>query len=211
MPFSSNLIDSPQKITPVSSPYMNTPSLSFQILTPNASISTFEALSHLAKKTFSDAFGHLYTEEVLASYLEQQFNITHLRHDATKEGTLYGLVYVNQTLAGYFKCLCHSTKYLDEIQCQRLAHQGHTNLCFLERLYFDTDYHGTGIAQVTMAYILQMAKYAWHMTHIHLTVWEHNIKAQRLYQHWGLKTMGQTLFYVDQAKPDIEYIYGRAL
>ncbi|MFM7469670.1 MAG: GNAT family N-acetyltransferase [Vampirovibrionales bacterium] len=187
------------------------PSFQVLFLTPTMPETTFQALSELACRTFTETFGHLYLPEVLTPYLEAHFAIEALKQENAKPDRYYGLVYVDHTLAGYFKCYTNSTQYLEPETLKHLQRQGHERLCFLERLYFDRHYQGTGLAHSTLAYILQLAKHHWRASHLHLTVWENNIKAQRLYQHWGFKSLSQTLYYVEGAKPDVEFVYGRSL
>lgn len=63
----------------------------------------------------------------------------------------------------------------------------------LLRLYLDSRFHGQGAGQLMMDRCLEIARTKGYQT-LWLGVWEHNLKAQKFYQKYGFKKVGEHLF-----------------
>ena len=66
------------------------------------------------------------------------------------------------------------------------------------------------MAAVALQFALSHAKYQHQAAFAYLTVWEHNLRAQRFYQTHGFLTLGTIGFPVGDAV-DREYLYGKVL
>jgi diamine N-acetyltransferase len=81
---------------------------------------------------------------------------------------------------------------------------------FLERFYFLNTFHGKGLAQVAMQFVISLAKIHQGANLIYFTVWENNRKARRFYEKSGFTIIGSTEYHVGQ-QTDLDYIYWLAL
>ncbi len=157
------------------------------------------ALAALAAKTFTQAFGHLYRPENLATHLA-----THSKADffaaALEAGDTILMSHVDGALVGYAKVGQVGLPVKPPIP--KGAQEIH-------RVYVDKAYQGRGLGKALMLHILSLPRIT-TASMVYLGVWEENLKAQALYTQFGFKAVGHYIYKVgDQS--DQEIIMAREL
>lgn len=181
--------------------------ISFQRVSLESSEDTINQLQHFVETTFVDTFGHNYPPQDLEDYRVERLSLSAVKKELAEPGTFFYLVNMGTNgehlPTGYIKFIVPSTKHLKQpVRYQKPF--------YLERFYFLEQFQGLGIAQVALQFVISAAKYTHQCDFLYLTVWEHNHRAQRFYQHFGLRTMHSIHYIVGQTK-DHEYVYGMHL
>jgi diamine N-acetyltransferase len=141
------------------------------------------ALSALAKRTWSDAFGEgvsLDDEEV---ELEEGRSETYFSK-ALKEKTIL-VAEEDGALLGYVQ---FGDVTIPEVEV-RPGDQS------LDRLYVDTARQGRGLGRTLLEAALQHPRFA-NASRIFLAVWSENERAVRLYENFGFRRVGSTKFTI---------------
>lgn len=142
-----------------------------------------EALSGLAKRTFTETFGHLYTAENLNQHLEKTCSAGFFRNALKQDHVI--MAYDGNEIIGYAK---FGGLGLPVENPPRSASEIH-------RLYVIQPYQGRQIGAALMDMMMQ------HETirsspAVYLSVWENNIKAQRFYSRYGFSPVGEYMYPV---------------
>jgi ribosomal protein S18 acetylase RimI-like enzyme len=141
------------------------------------------ALSTLAKRTWSDAFGDGISREDEAAELERGRSESYFANALTckvilvaeDEGVLVGYVQVGDV-------------DIAEVDVQPADQE-------LQRLYVETSMQGGGLGRKLMKAALEHPRLA-NATRIFLQVWDENERAIRLYESFGFQPVGTTTFAV---------------
>ncbi len=139
-------------------------------------------LSALAKKTFYDTFTGTCTEGDMDSFLEEFYNETTLGKEINDTNNQYYFALQHDEIVGYILFADNNIGF-DEIK-------GSTAL-ELKRFYVLSQYHGKGIAQNMMQFLLDNATTQGYDV-VFLGVWEHNLRAQTFYKKYGFITTSHT-------------------
>lgn len=144
------------------------------------------ALSELAITTYSDAFGHSFSDLDLASYLEQNLSPDNFARMIDDDIVL--LAEVRGRIIGYVQF-------------------GAANICSdrgedqdLRRVYVAAEFQNQGYGGSLMDAALRhpLLKGA---ANIYLDVWEHNHAAQRFYRRYGFEVISTRYFEVASGAP----------
>jgi len=174
--------------------------LAFIRLDASSSADALAILQRVAEATFVHTFGHMYSAEDLSAYLQARLSPQALRAEVADPGNVFYGVYLADVLVGYLKLMPGCTKHIEGTPEQT------ARPCFLERFYLLPDWQGVGLAQVMLAFVLQVARRHYGADSVHLTVWEENYRAQRFYQQAGFRTVRKVAYPVGQ-QVDIEFLY----
>ena len=148
-----------------------------------ASLSDAPALSELAKRTWSDAFGGSVSPDDEAVELENTRSEPYFI-DALRETTIL-VAEGDGALLGYVQ---FGDVDIPEVEA-RPGDQG------LHRIYVETALQGRGLGRRLLNAALQHPRLA-DASRIYLTVWEKNERAFRLYESFGFRTVGTTTFTI---------------
>lgn len=140
------------------------------------------ALSVIAKQTFYDTFTGTCTEEDMQSFLEQYFNQEKLGSELKNTDNFYFFAEAGDVPVGYLQFMEDYSGFPLMKKWKALE---------LKRIYVLKEYHGKGIAQKLMNYILAYAKEK-HYEVVWLGVWEKNMRAQKFYEKYGFINSGHT-------------------
>lgn len=162
---------------------MNTPNLQ---LIPCTS-EDINILREFSIKTYYETFAHLNTEEDMAAYLADAFNVDKLSSELMDTNSLFFFLYCNKKLAGYLK-LNEAPSQTDINDAQSLE---------IERIYVSGAFQGEGLGRYLIEQAISIAvqrkkKYAW------LGVWEKNGKAIRFYKKNGFYQIGTHTFVMGE-------------
>ncbi len=181
--------------------------LNFNRVTNNSSEVEIKTVQQLVEGTFVETFGYLYPKEDLNSYKESTLSLQAVKRQMAEPGVHFYLVNITendtQVSTGYIKFITPSAKYLEQPE-------KYGKTCYLERLYFPAKFQGKGLAHVAMQFVISQAKFEHKCDFLYLTVWEHNHRAQRFYQNFGMRTLHGVKFPVGNTN-DNEYLYGLKL
>lgn len=158
------------------------------------------ALQRVAEVTFVNTFGHLYRAEDLSAYLQARLSPHAIQAEVADPGNVFYGVYLAGVLVGYLKLMPGCVKHVEGTPQQT------ARPCFLERFYLLPEWQGVGLAQVMLAFVLQVARRQLGADSVHLTVWEENYRAQRFYQQAGFRTVRKVAYPVGQ-QVDTEFLY----
>ena len=157
----------------------------------NARPSDVTALSVLAQETYSDAFGHSFSEADLAAHLAKHLSPDNFTQILEKDVVL--LAEVSDCIIGYAQFGAPN----DSVEPDRVQE--------LRRLYVRSEYQSKGVGGALMEAVLSHP----HMKNaatILLDVWEHNPGAQRFYQRYSFEVIGTRVFKVEfgaETSPDL--------
>ncbi len=141
------------------------------------------ALSCLAKRTWSDAFGDGVSLEDEQAELEAGRSETYFAR-ALKEKTIL-VAEENGLLLGYLE--------IGEVTISEVDRQPGDQS--LNRLYVETAAQGQGLGRRLLEAGLRHPRLA-HASRIYLTVWDENERAVRLYETVGFRRVGRTRFRI---------------
>lgn len=157
-----------------------------------------QALSEIARATFTETFGHLYPPEDLAQFLDDAYGLEQTRADLADPAKAAWLVEVGGKAVGHALAG----------PCE-LPHAEVTPRCGeLKRLYLLKAYQGGGAGSRLLEETLDWlesngAERLW------VGVWSENHGAQRLYARRGFKKVGEYEFPVGRVR-DREFILSRS-
>jgi ribosomal protein S18 acetylase RimI-like enzyme len=139
-------------------------------------------LATLSASTFFDTFNGTCTEEDMDTLIQSYFNIPQVEKELKDENDFYFFAEINNVPVGYVR---FKEEYQDFPMMKKWKELE------LKRIYVKEEFHGKGIAQQLMDFVIQFCidnKYevVW------LGVWEHNIKAQKFYLKYGFENSGHT-------------------
>jgi diamine N-acetyltransferase len=142
-----------------------------------------DALLHIGKQTFLDAFAHLNTPEDIKIYSDSFLTIERITAELNNPDSAFYFVVDEDVTIGYLKLnyAASQTELLD------------TEAVEIERIYVLSGYQGKQIGQQLLDRAIAIAqskalKYIW------LGVWENNTNAIRFYQRNGFEAFGSHYF-----------------
>ncbi len=151
-----------------------------------ADISHTAAIASIGKKSFRNAFDHLFrSKEELFEYLEYSYDPVKLAKSLRKENNVYLLAVKGPEPVGFAKIKKHSLN--DQIESGAQME--------LQKIYILPEHHGKGIGTALLKEVKNLAReiypdYIWLDTHIS------NENAVRLYEKNGFKKMGSYKFMI---------------
>jgi ribosomal protein S18 acetylase RimI-like enzyme len=137
-------------------------------------------LSAIAKQTFYDTFTGTCTEADMQSFLEEYFNETQLSKELNNPDDQCFFAVAEGKPIGYIR-------FMEDYRSLPLMKQW--KALELKRIYILKEFHGMGIAQQLLDFMISYAKKENYQA-IWLGVWEHNLRAQRFYEKYGFKNSG---------------------
>ncbi|KAJ3132471.1 hypothetical protein HK100_005272 [Physocladia obscura] len=148
-----------------------------------ATVEHWEVLSALAKQTFDETFGHIYTPSDLETHLNTKY--THdLMVAEIKSEIVYFLCNDDDAAArapvGFFQLKPNSRNEL-------MAVDEFADPCWeLHRFYLTNATQGKGGGSLLMRFALEKLKEVGAKS-LWLSVWSENFKAQHFYEKFGIK------------------------
>ncbi|WP_298703302.1 N-acetyltransferase [uncultured Veillonella sp.] len=151
-------------------------------------------LRPLAVQTFRETFGHHNTEEELQDYFNTAYAVETLEKEIADPEAKHYFIFVNDELAGYLKVNVGAAQTEQELD----------NAFEVQRIYILRAFQGLGLGRYLFEFALREAcnttcDWVW------LGVWEHNIKAQRFYSHYGFERFSEHRFDVG-GKVDCDFL-----
>jgi len=141
------------------------------------------ALAGLGTRSFTETFGHLYTPEnlqkFLASHSEERW-----REDLADPACAVCIGEADGRAVAYAK-----------LTPPGLPFEPQGDAIELKQFYALKDWHGTGAAQMLMAWVLDEARRR-GAGDIYLSVFTENARAQRFYARFGFEEVGRWKFMV---------------
>src|SRR5712691_10866636 len=137
------------------------------------------ALSALARKTYTETFGHTFTPSDLALYLENTRSEAYFRRVMDEDTILVAIV--GAAIIGYVQ-ICNVTLPVEAATDKDKQ---------LNAMYVRADYQGKGIGKVLMDAALNHPRLQ-NAENIYLDVWAENVNALSLYRRYGFEVVGET-------------------
>jgi diamine N-acetyltransferase len=153
-------------------------------------------LAALSESTFVETFGHLYSAENLAAFVEQAYATVAVAADLANPNRVFLIAEDGEQMVGYTKLGLDISLDYDP---------GTRRTLELKQLYMRQSHLGVGIAQHLMDWILNEARTR-GFEDIILSVYSDNPRAQRFYQKYGFEHFADTFFMVGEHRDD-EYLY----
>jgi diamine N-acetyltransferase len=158
------------------------------------------ALATLARETFDDAFGALYSAEDLAVFYDEWKTTEAFAAFMADPRVRIRVADDDGALIGY--CMFGLDQKLD-------YDPGETYAVELKQLYVRATYHGSGVSQALMDWALSEARNA-QADEIILSVYSGNMRGQAFYKRQGFHKTKDTVFLVGK-QVDQEYIYAKPM
>ena len=137
-------------------------------------------LSDIAKRSFYDTFTGTCTEADMQGFLEAYFNEPRLLQEISDPNNLYFFAEADDIPVAYLQFMEDYSGFPLMKKWKALE---------LKRIYVLKEYHGMGIAQQLMDFVLSYAREQ-QFEVVWLGVWEHNNRAQRFYKKYGFTDSG---------------------
>ena len=139
-------------------------------------------LSAIAKQTFFDTFSGTCTEDDMQDFLEDYFNDTRLANEISNDNDFFFFAEYDGRPVGYLQ-------FMEDYDNLPLMKKW--KALELKRIYVLKEFHGKGIAQQLMDFMLSYAKEHSYEV-VWLGVWENNYRAQQFYKKYGFVDSGHT-------------------
>ena len=149
-----------------------------------ADLKDISAIASLGARTFANTFGYSLRQSDLQDYLETAYSHSAMKNDLSNPSVDIFVAYDEQDtdhVMGFVQLREGTTETcLKDLE----------NIVELQRLYVDEKYHGTGVGGALVRYVETLARqrgfdFMW------LGVWEDNLKAQKAYERFGFKKVGE--------------------
>lgn len=147
-----------------------------------ATVQDASLLQRLSEVTFYDTFKDTCTEEDMAGYLEEYYNLALITRELADPTDYYFLIYDGDTAAGYMR-LKEEESEVEMIRSYRAME--------LKRIYVDKAFLGRRMGTVLMNFALDFAREKKYEV-LWLGVWEYNHRARAFYGKFGFKETGQS-------------------
>ena len=139
-----------------------------------------DTLSKIGAETFFETFTGTCTNEDMEHFLFEYYNINQVKKELKDENDFFYFLEINSTAVGYIRIKKGKPNFNTTQQGKALE---------LKRLYVLKPYHGKGIAQALMNFVIDFAqkdsyKIVW------LGVWEYNCRAIKFYEKMGFINTG---------------------
>jgi diamine N-acetyltransferase len=154
-------------------------------------------MSRLGKQTFIETFGHLYTPENLAAFLENHSEENWLA-ELTNPGFAVRIAEDSGQAAGFAK-----------IGPPSLPFEVSGPTAELRQLYILKPWHGQGVAHALMEWVIDEAKRR-GAEQLYLSVFVDNHRARRFYDRYGFEAVGTYDFMVG-SHADLDIIMRKQL
>ncbi|MGB3722322.1 MAG: GNAT family N-acetyltransferase [Pacificimonas sp.] len=150
-----------------------------------------DALCQLARDTFTETFGDLYSAEDLHRFLDDTFGPTGLPVEFADPAYSFRVAEADGQLIAYCKV---GPPYLPSADDGRAKIE-------LRQLYVRSPWHGSGVAATLMHWALGIAR-GRDYDDIYLSVFSDNIRAQKFYARYGFEEVGKMIFMVGEHEDD---------
>ena len=158
------------------------------------------ALAALGRDSFVDKFGHMYTPEDLAAFLDEVHEESAVAAEIADPTRRYRLAEEDGTLLAYCKI---------GLACGWPEHARGAKAIELKQLYTAPGLSGKGIGGAMMDWVLGEAR-AEGADEIQLSVFSENDGAQRFYARYGFEKVADITFLVGQ-QVDKEFLFALRL
>lgn len=154
------------------------------------------AIADLGRRAFIAKFGHLYSAENLARFLEESHSEATVAAQLVDREMKVAVIEEDGVLASFCKIVRTSSLP------QSTAAQSPMEL---KQLYTDPDLIGRGAGARLMDWAFAEAR-AWGADEMQLSVYAHNPEAQRFYRRYGLEKVADIEFWVgDHCDPEFMF------
>lgn len=158
------------------------------------------AIADLGRRAFVVKFGHLYSAENLARFLDDAHAEAKVRKELADPGMKVAVIEVKGALASFCKIV--RTSGLPRHTPAQAPME-------LKQLYTDPDLIGRGAGARLMDWALLQAR-DWGADEMQLSVYADNPQAQAFYRRFGLEKVADIEFWVgDHCDP--EFMFARAI
>jgi ribosomal protein S18 acetylase RimI-like enzyme len=159
------------------------------LLINKATIKDARALSTLSVAAFLPAHGHSASEEVIDSYISDNFSEENFIKELSSSDFQYHLIYYKEELAGFSKVIFnYQNQFVTE-----------TNATKMERLYLLEKFYNLGLGKELLNFNIALAKQN-KQAGIWVFVWIENTKAITFYKKNGFKKVGNSDFVLSPTK-----------
>lgn len=164
------------------------------------SIQRHEALRGMARRCFSETFGHLYPPGPFEEFLDRSYGPQGtMAADLGDPAVRWQVAWQGIEPIGYAK--------LTPLRAP--APSPRTGALELQQLYLLRDWHGSGVAARLMQWALDTAAGS-GAPEIYLTVFDHNVRAKRFYRRYGFAEVGHCTFTMGE-RVDDDRVWRRVL
>jgi diamine N-acetyltransferase len=159
------------------------------------------ALAAISRQTFYDTFTGTCTETDMEDFLEAHYNERQITKELRNPNDFYFFAEADGKPVGYIRFIEEYSNFDVMKKWKALE---------LKRIYVVKEYHGKGVAQKLMDFVIDFAVKEKYEV-IWLGVWEHNIKAQKFYEKYGFVNSGHTHNFPIGSTPQTDFWFWKFL
>lgn len=148
-----------------------------------AALENLGQLQIIGKRTFSETFAAVNTEEDMASYLADSFAAEKLSDELSSPDSQFYFAWLEGEIVGYLK-LNTGAVQTDIKEDDALE---------IERIYVLQEFQGKNVGQLLYNKAIEVAQEL-GVNYVWLGVWENNTRAKRFYEKNGFLAFDQHLF-----------------
>lgn len=175
------------------------PESRYQLSLGRSNPSDADDVLSIALPVFTQTFAHTCSEEDMTLYLNTHFTLEHILAELNNPNKRFLIAYdTTDTLSSSSKGKCAGFAQLT-IGSSEPCVEDIPDKVELQRIYVDSEHHGSGLARLLMNAALSVAKSEGYKN-IWLGVMQGNTRAEKFYQKFGFERVGQHDFYLGSDK-----------
>ena len=132
-------------------------------------------LREMSISTFTDAFGHLNTQENMSLYLSEKMSAEHIKDEFDSPGSTFYFAIINEQIVGYIK-----------LNTGEAQSEPFHNAMEVERIYVLRQHQGQRIGGTMFEHAISLARQE-GIEVLWLGVWDQNVRAITFYERMGLE------------------------
>lgn len=158
-----------------------------------SSISELNIIQKISIQTFTDTFAAVNTEENMANYIRDNFNLDKISSEINNPDSAFFIATFEKETVGYLKI------NFGNAQTEKLKE----NTLEIHRIYVLETFHGKKVGQLLLDEAIKIAQQT-AIDFIWLGVWEENHKALRFYTKNGFVEFDKHIFVLgDEVQTDL--------
>lgn len=152
-------------------------------------------IATLGKQTFFESHGHSASKKDVANFISKTYNEATVLKEFENKNSVYHLLYVDQTLAGFSKIQLQTPNI-------NISDQ---NITKLDRIYLLEAFHGKQLGAKLLDFNIKLSKQN-NQNGLWLVVWVENHKAINFYKKKGFEIVGVYDFKISETHSNPNHV-----
>lgn len=162
-----------------------------------AQLADVALISRIGAEWFEETFRGTCTDEDMSGFLAQNYNLSQMECELANPHDFFYVLFREEKAVGYSRL--KASQPPEGMQLRGPAIE-------LKRFYFAREAHGQGLAHQLLNFNLDLARLL-QMTHVFVSVWEGNERANAFYRKHGFRETGIANPFPIGQTPQTDYWY----